>query len=98
MFMAFNADQNFQHFFDRSIASVVYCLIHISKGHVIDQMSTVNSEIFARISFSQKALKDIFATFRDYDDLPSSVNDRVIAPFRDDFIFTKLRICDVSRK
>ena len=26
MFMAFNADQNFQHFFDRSIASVVYCL------------------------------------------------------------------------
>ena len=29
---------------------------------------------------------------------PSSVNDRVISPFREDFIFTKLRICEVSRK
>ena len=30
--------------------------------------------------------------------LPLSVNDRVISPFREDFIFTKLRICEVSRK
>ena len=31
-------------------------------------------------------------------DLPRSVNDSVISPFREDFIFTKLRICEVSRK
>ena len=30
--------------------------------------------------------------------LPISVNDRVIAPIREDSIFTKLRICEVSRK
>ena len=31
-------------------------------------------------------------------DLHIPTNDRVIAPFREDFIFTKLRICKVSRK
>ena len=31
-------------------------------------------------------------------DLHKSVNDRVISAFREDFIFTKLRICEVSRK
>ena len=31
-------------------------------------------------------------------DLPLSINDRVILPFRKGFIFTKLRICEVSRK
>ena len=31
-------------------------------------------------------------------DLPTSVNDRVILPCREDFIFTKLRICAVSQK
>ena len=31
-------------------------------------------------------------------DLPASVNDRVILPFLEDFIFTKLCICKVSRK
>ena len=30
--------------------------------------------------------------------LSISVNDRVISAFREDFIFTKLRICEVSRK
>ena len=30
-------------------------------------------------------------------DLPTSVNDRVILPFREGFIFTKLRNCEVSR-
>ena len=29
-------------------------------------------------------------------DLPISVNDRVISPFRKGLIFTKLRICEVS--
>ena len=27
-------------------------------------------------------------------DLPISLNDRVISPLREDFIFTKLRICE----
>ena len=31
-------------------------------------------------------------------DLPVSVNDRVISPFRKCFLFTKLRICKVLRK
>ena len=30
-------------------------------------------------------------------DLPISVNDRVISPFWEEFIFTKLRICEVSQ-
>ena len=30
-------------------------------------------------------------------DLPKSINDRVILPFREGFIFTKLRICEVSQ-
>ena len=33
---------------------------------------------------------------RIWHDLPKSVNDRVISPFREDFVFTKLRICEVS--
>ena len=35
---------------------------------------------------------------RNMHDLPISVNDRVILPFHESFIFTKLRICEVSRK
>ena len=31
-------------------------------------------------------------------DLPISINDRVKLPFREGFIFTELRICEVSRK
>ena len=31
-------------------------------------------------------------------DLPMSINERVILPFRVGFIFAKLRICEVSRK
>ena len=31
-------------------------------------------------------------------DLPISVKDRVTSPFREGFVFTKLRICEVSRK
>ena len=30
--------------------------------------------------------------------LPISIHDRVILPFREDFIFMKLRICDLLRK
>ena len=31
-------------------------------------------------------------------DLPISIKDRVIMPFREGFIFTKLHMCEVSRK
>ena len=31
-------------------------------------------------------------------DLPISINDRVILPFREGSIFTKLRVCEVLRK
>ena len=43
-------------------------------------INTANSEIFARILLSQIALKDIFAMRLEH--LPSSVNDRVISPFK----------------
>ena len=51
---------------------------------------TVNSEIFARILFSLIELNDIFATLKSrlWRDLPISVNDRVIPPNRESFIFT----------
>ena len=50
---------------------------------------------FASILFSRKALKVIFVRLEH--DLHISVNDRVIARNREDFIFTNLRICEVSR-
>ena len=62
--------------------------------------NTVNSEIFARILFSRISVKDIFATLkisRLRHDLPISVNDRVVLPFHEDFIFAKLCISEVSR-
>ena len=55
-----------------------------------------NLEIFAmRIS-----LQDIFATLkmRDLREFPTIVNDRVILPFREGFIFAKLRIREVLQK
>ena len=58
-------------------------------------IGTVNSEIFARVLFSQKELKVIFATLKNFlllgHDLQVSVNDRVIAQNREDLIFTKFR-------
>ena len=45
--------------------------------------NTVNSEIFARIVFPR---------------IDILVNDRVILSFCEGLIFTKLRICEVSRK
>ena len=57
------------------------------------ELITVNSEIFARILFSRIALKHIFSTLkiRQGRDLPISVNDRMISPIHEDFIFAKLR-------
>ena len=55
---------------------------------------------FSREFLLRIALEDIFAVknSRLGHDLPISVNDRVILPFRDGLIFTKLRIRQVSRK
>ena len=46
------------------------------------------------------ALNDIFATLKSRleQTLPVAVTDRVISIFREGFIFTKLRTCEVSRK
>ena len=61
---------------------------------------TVNPEISARILFSRIALKDILQHLNSRlgNDLPISVTDRVISPFCEDIVFTKLHICEVSRK
>ena len=56
---------------------------------------TINSEIFT------KSVKRHICDVRNSRlgrDLPTSVNDIAIFPFHKDFIFTKLRICEVSRK
>ena len=74
-----------------------------AKRHLISAWNTVNSEIFAKILLWRKALKVIFATLkiRDYGMIYPyivSVNDRVIVQKREEFIFTKFLICEVSRK
>ena len=60
------------------------------------QKDTVNSVIFARISIPRIALKPIFATLKIRD--KGKMYLYQISPIREDFIFTKLRICEVSRK
>ena len=62
---------------------------------------TVDSEIFARIFFFANSIKRHISDVKNSQlrqDLPISINDRVILPFREGFIFTKLRMCEVSRK
>ena len=54
---------------------------------------TVNSEIFARILFSRIALKRHICDVNNSclgQDLPISVNDRVISPFHEGLILTKI--------
>ena len=57
----------------------------------VTRTSTVNLEIFVRISFSRIALKDIFATLKMmtlawlWHDLPPSVKDYEFLPFRQVF-------------
>ena len=67
-------------------------MLTLMKYHALQ---TVNSEFFARILFSRIALKHIFATLKIHDNgvilILILVNDRVISPIREDFIFTKLR-------
>ena len=62
---------------------------------------TVNPEFFARILFSGIAIKRHICDSKNSrlgHDLHTSGNDSVISAFREDLIFTKLRICEVSRK
>ena len=66
-------------------------------------VNTVSKEIFARILFSLTVLKlkrhicSVKNSLLGHDS-PISVNDRVITPFHEDFIFTEINICEVSRK
>ena len=56
---------------------------------------TVNPDLFAN---SVKIHICDFKISRLGSDIPACVNDRVISSFREGFIFTKLRVCEVSRK
>ena len=57
---------------------------------------TVNSEIFARILFSQIALKCKFAMLKIWDKGVIYLNERVILPICECFVFMKLCICEDS--
>ena len=59
---------------------------------------TVNSEIFARILFQKKKTYLSHLKFLTGHNLLTSVNYRVISPFREAFIYAKLHIHKVSRK
>ena len=75
-------------------------VIMIIECHVFE-LNTKNPEIFCDTFFSRITLKDIFVTSKILQlvhDLSISVNDILISPFRKEFIFTKLRLCEVSRK
>ena len=58
---------------------------------------TVNSEIFARILFSRISLKGIFTTLKFATRFTYISKRQIDLTFREDFIFTKLRICEGSR-
>ena len=60
----------------------------------------MNPEFVASFIFANSDLRHICDNMNSQlgHDLLILVNDRVISPFREDFIFTKLRICEVSRK
>ena len=73
-------------------------MVILNTGDLALTPSTVNSDIFARILFSQIAFKDIFEALEIRDlgmiyvriSVSISVNDRVILPFREGFNFTIL--------
>ena len=64
-------------------------LLNFISCHILN----VNPEFFARILFSQIALKDIFVTLKihDYGMIYIYRHDRVVSAFREYLIFTKLR-------
>ena len=71
-----------------------------SESYLLDNaISTVNPEIFARILFSRKALTDIFATVKIATNACFTFISRRQSDFTvlEDFIFAKLRKCEVSR-
>ena len=66
----------------------LHCMVRGAK------YNTVDSEIFARILFFDNCIKRLISDVKNSllrQDLPTSINDRVILPFREGFIFTKLR-------
>ena len=70
-------------------------------GRIWGQNIVVNPEIFARDFIFANSVKRHICDVKNLrlgHDLPISVNERVIVPFREDFIFKKLRLCEVSRK
>ena len=52
------------------------------------------------LSFANSVKRNIYHAYnsRVGKDLPTSVNDRVVLPFGEGFIFAKLRVREVSRK
>ena len=84
------------HFVTTQMQAVVTIYYHCMVFLLSFNGNTVNREIFARILFLRIALKSYLRLGHD---LPISVNKRVIhKAFREDFIFRKLHICEVSRK
>ena len=80
-----------------NIAPLTTFYAHILKNYQTRERGvpdTVDSTIFARILFSRIALKHFsdVKNSRLRQDLAISINDRVILPFREGFIFMKLRI------
>ena len=66
-----------------------------------ESISTVNPEIFCENFIFAISVKKHICDAKNRRlglDLHLSVNDRVILAFCGDFILTKLRICEVSRK
>ena len=61
---------------------------------------TLNAEISVSIFIGNSVKTHYLRCYnlRQWRDLPILVNESDISPNREDFIFTKLRICQVSRK
>ena len=66
-----------------------YVCAHVSLPYMNVCSHTVDSEIFASILFSRIALKDILVMCKIRQCLLISINDRVILPFREGFIFMR---------
>ena len=69
-------------------------------SHYKTVLDTVNWEIFARIFFGNSVKRLICGVnnSRLWQDLPISVNDRVIWPFHEGLILMKLHIWEVLQK
>ena len=77
-----------------------FSLLDLQEKSVVSQ-TTVNSEMFAGILYFPNSIKRHICNVKNSqlgDDIPISVNNRVIVPFSEGFNFWKLRICEVLRK